>query len=136
MWVSLLWDQPAEGMGDLSDSSWRQRVIRRQLRRMRGPGDSCFQREMCQTVPSPNLHNSYNRSRLPPHAQAVHTLGSPCLSESLPYPPLGSSGLSLKSIQGREDPYTVSLATQELALWLSLAFVSWTDILQDIPNRE
>lgn len=60
MWVSLLWDQPAEGMGDLSDSSWRQRVIRRQLRWMRGPGDSCFQREMCQIVPSPNLHNTYN----------------------------------------------------------------------------
>lgn len=26
--VSLLWDEPAEGMGDLSNSSWRQWVIR------------------------------------------------------------------------------------------------------------
>lgn len=35
----------------MSDSSRRQRVIRRQFRRVRGPGDSCFQGEMCQTVP-------------------------------------------------------------------------------------
>lgn len=53
--ISLLWDEPAEGMGDLPDSSRREWVIRRQLRRVRGPGDSCFQREMCQTVPWPCL---------------------------------------------------------------------------------
>lgn len=51
--VSLLWDKPAEGMGDLSDSSRRQWIIWRQLRWMRGPGDSCFQRKMCQTLPWP-----------------------------------------------------------------------------------
>lgn len=40
--VSLLWDEPAEGMGDLSNSSRRQWVIWRQLGWVRGPGDSCF----------------------------------------------------------------------------------------------
>lgn len=76
MWVSLLWDQPAEGMGDLSDSSWRQRVIRRQLRWMRGPGDSCFQRETCQIVPSlPTFitHITSNRSPPPPRPGCPHS---------------------------------------------------------------
>lgn len=40
--LSLLWDEPAEGMWDLPNSSGRQWVIRRQLGWMRGPGDSCL----------------------------------------------------------------------------------------------
>lgn len=50
---SLLWDEPAEGMGDLSDSSRRQWVIRRQLRWVRGPGDSCFKETCVSLLPGP-----------------------------------------------------------------------------------
>lgn len=54
----------------------------------------------------PNLHSTQH-DLLPPRAQVVHAMESPCLS---------SLGGQLKGIQGREDPGTVSLATWEPSL--------------------